>query len=108
MAVDYFAAEIEKTQQRFNETFGQQTICNLTTRTLAIMSIIRMGLLSKQIAKAENKDHVRKEIRRFMKARTLLWEIYNQFNPDTRERRSHDHYPIDQKEIPCVGSHAGG
>lgn len=108
MIVNYFENELHKAQQRFNETFGRQTICNLKTRRFTMLAITAMGRNAEKIVEAKDKTCVRYEIARFNKARTRLEKLFTQFIQESKERRSNEHCPIDKKEIPCVGNHAGG
>lgn len=87
MKVNFFIQELQRVQQRFNQTFGAQAVCDLKTRCRVILAIIHMEMLSKQIIKAENKDKVREEICQFVKTKNILNEIFNQAQICWKERR---------------------
>jgi len=104
MAINYFDQELCKIQQQFNETFGNLIVCDLRLRQKVILAIIGMGRLSRKIKLARNKDQVRYEIRRFMKTRKILKNIFNQIDRQQKERRNHEHYNIVKKETQRIGS----
>ena len=72
MAVDFFEKEVRKVRQRFNQTFGRQTVYNLNARYSAILSLCRLGILSRRISRAKNKEKVRDSIREFIRIRDVL------------------------------------
>jgi len=89
VATNYFEKELCKIQQHFNETFGNLIVCDLRLRQRVILSIISMGKLSGKISRAKSKDDVRDEIRRFMKTRKILKNIFNKIEIQQKERRNH-------------------
>ena len=86
---DFFEKEISKAQNRFNQTFGDLTVCDLRLRRTIIFSIVSMGRLSDKIVQAKSKDNVRGEIKRFMKTRNILNNLFDQFEKQ-KEGRDHD------------------
>lgn len=86
---DFFEKEISKAQNRFNLTFGNLTVCDLRLRRTIIFSIVSMGRLSDKIVQAKSKDNVRGEIKRFMKTRNILNNLFDQFE-NQKEGRDHD------------------
>ena len=90
MAIDFFEKELTKVQERFNQTFGKQTVCNLELRYSTILAICRLGRECEKIRKTKRKDDVRSEIKRFMKARNILNNLFDQFE-NQREERDHDY-----------------
>ncbi len=40
MKVNFFEKELIKVRERFNQTFGKQTVCDLQTRAQVIIAII--------------------------------------------------------------------
>ena len=107
MAINYFDQELCKIQQHFNETFGKLIVCDLKLRQNVILAIIGMEQLSRKIKQSRNKDQVRYEIRRFMKASSACKNIFNQIERQQKERRNHEHYHINKKETQHVGSQTG-
>jgi hypothetical protein len=87
MKIDFFIHELRQVQQRFNQTFGTQAVCDLKTRCRVILAIVYLEMLSKQIINAENKDKVRSEIRKFVKTTNILNHIFNLAEICWKERR---------------------
>ena len=73
-----FENELKLAQEQFNQTFGQNPICNLQTRTCAILSIVSMGRLCNKIAHASDPDSVREEIKKFNHTRKKLDNLFEQ------------------------------
>jgi len=69
MPIDFFESEVRKAQNRFNETFGTELVCNVNLRQSVILAICFMGNASKKIKAANNKDQVRSLIKKFMKTK---------------------------------------
>ncbi len=79
MKIDFFEKEVKKAQERFNQFFGTQTVCNIEERHAAIMAICWLSVLNKRIKEnAENAELVRE----FIKYRNKLNKYFNQ-----KERR---------------------
>ena len=107
VAINYFDQELCKIQQQFNETFGKLIVCDLKTRQRTILAIVAMGQLAQKIAAANDKDQVRYDIRRFMKASSICKNIFNQIDRQQKERRNHEHYHINKKKTQHVRSQTG-
>ena len=90
MKLNFFIHELRRVQERFNQTFGVQTVCDRETRGLVILSIISMELISKQIINTENKDKVREEIQLFVKTNQVLNEIFSQAEKCWEDRGHYD------------------
>ena len=73
-----FENELKLAQEQFNQTFGQNPICNLQTRTCAILSIVSMGRLCNKIAHASDPDSVSDEINKFNQTRKKLDTLFEQ------------------------------
>lgn len=78
MRSSQFQNELELLQNRFNQTFGQNPICNLRTRACVIMGIAALGMLCKKITQASSADEVSDEIKRFGQKREKLMKFFNQ------------------------------
>jgi hypothetical protein len=87
LKVNFFIHELRRIQERFNQTFGVQAVCDLKTRLRVILAIIHLEMLSRQIISAENTDKVREEICRFVKTKNILNEIFNRAETYWKERR---------------------
>jgi hypothetical protein len=72
MPINYFEKEVTKSQERFKQTYGVMTVCNLNLRQAVILSIINLNLLCRIIQSAAKKDQVRVEIREFIRIRNTL------------------------------------
>lgn len=90
MKINFFEKELFTVRQRFNQTFGKQTVCNLEARYRVIISIVHMGLLADKIMKAGDKSMVRDDIRMFIRTRNILMTIFNNAEKDWKERGRHD------------------
>ena len=90
MPVDFFETELGKVRERFNQTFGRMTVCNIKTWQSVILAIVSIGLLQKKISSAHSKDEVRQDIQRFVKTRNVLNNIFNSIENHQKERRDHD------------------
>jgi hypothetical protein len=62
MSGDFFEKEFVTVCDRFNQTFGKQSVCNRKTRDRVIFAIIHMGMLNKKIGQTRDKYKVRKDI----------------------------------------------
>ena len=90
MAVNFFEREVKKIQKRFNETFGRQIVCNLDVRYSAILSICWLGILSRKINRAKDKEKAKDNISEFVKIRDVLNNVFNLIEKD-QERRGYVH-----------------
>jgi hypothetical protein len=106
MKIDFFEKELSKIQERFTQTFGKQTVCNLEARCRVIISIIHMGLLSDKIMKAKDKSMVRDDIRMFIRIRNTLMTIFTNAEKLWQERRRYDN-DNQAKRQPNQKSNAG-
>ena len=86
MPVDFFKKEVEKYQERFNQTYGVMVICNIRIREAAIMSIANLGLLCRKITAAKRKHEVKDDIRSFMRIGKILNNHFDQL----MERRHYE------------------
>jgi len=88
MPIDYFGKEVEKLQERFNETYGVMVVCNLKLRQAAILSIIKLSLLCRKIT-AKSKDDARQDIQEFIRIRNTLNNHFKMLEEHLKERRDH-------------------
>ena len=87
MPIDFFEQEVRKCQDRFNETFGQMIVCNIQTRTRVILAIVSMGRLAQKVQAAKNKDQVRDEIKRFVRSRDVLTNLFNDAEQELKQQQ---------------------
>jgi len=90
MPVDFFEKEFVTVCERYNQTFGSQSVCNQMTRCRVILAIIHMGLLAKRIEKTKNKAEVRDDIRMFIRKKNSLMSIFSTAEKIFQERRRYD------------------
>ena len=88
MPVDFFATELARIQDRFNQTFGNTIVCNIQTRQQTILAIIGMSLAKRKIEKAETKDAVRHDIRRFIRTQQILNQIFDDIKRSNHVERT--------------------
>jgi hypothetical protein len=90
MGKSFFEKELDFIRERFNQTFGRQTVCNLQTRYRVILSIVGLGILCDKINRADSPDLVRDEIKRFCNTRNKLMTLFTQTEQIWTERRGHE------------------
>ena len=90
MPVDFFEKEFATVCERYNQTFGKQSVCNLRTRYQVIFAIIHMGTLKKKIGKTGDKSMVRDDIRMFIRVKNTLMTIFSNAEQFWQERRCYD------------------
>jgi hypothetical protein len=78
MKVNFFESELTRIQERFNQSFGSQSICDLQTRAQVIIAIVHMGLLTHNILKAEDRSMVRQDIQMFIRIKGVLTSLFSQ------------------------------
>jgi hypothetical protein len=88
MPIDFFQKEVTKVQGRFNETFGETQVVNLSTRFNTIFSIINLGLIAKEIKKQSIKKNGKKDIEKvkeFMRTKGILNKVFDNFEKDLNQ-----------------------
>ena len=90
MSVDFFEKELRKAQNRFNTVFCELFVCNLKVRQTLILAITWMGVLKRKIHEKEDKDLARDDIRKFVKYRNLVNDVFNNIESELEERRPYD------------------
>jgi hypothetical protein len=88
MPVDFFVKEVNRAQQKFNQTFGMLKTGDIKLRQSAILKICGLGCLRNKIVKAADRDQVRDEICHFMKIRNTLNNVLNSIEAYQKERRN--------------------
>ena len=86
MATDFFKKEVLKAQERFNQTFGLMTVCDLRQRQGAILAVVFLGMIADKIGKEKNRDHARDKIRNFMKTRDILHRLFDRVENQQTEQ----------------------
>ena len=89
MKIDFFEKELNTVQERFNQTFGKQTVCNIEARCRVILWIIRMNLLHRKITNVACTKDAKGEIQMFVKTKNVLNTIFCEAEKCWGERR-HD------------------
>ena len=90
MAIDFFEREVSSAQQRFNETFGVLTVCDLKLRQSVIVSICLLGRTGEMVKASQNESEKKKRIIKFMRIRNALNNIFTEIENHQKERRDHD------------------
>jgi len=78
MKLKFFEKELQKVQERFNQTFGIMPVCDLRLRQSLILSICHLGCLAKKIAETKSRDQPHTIIARFMRTRNAINRIFDQ------------------------------
>ena len=88
MPIDFFQKEVGKVQQRFNETFGETEVINLSARFNVIFAIINLGLIAKEIHKQSIKQNGKKDIEKvkeFMRTKIILNKAFDNFEGNLKQ-----------------------
>lgn len=88
MKTQFFEKELQRVRDRFNKTFGIMTVCNLELRRKAILDIIGLSRLVKEMAGIKSRDHPHETIEKFMLVRNELNRIFDELEKYLRERRA--------------------
>lgn len=102
MSIDFFKAEVKKAQDRFNQTFGKETVCDLKLRQTVILAICFLSNEARKISNAANEDEVRAQIKKFMRTKTTLNKLFVQFELESQERSEYartQHYKNQQRNL---------
>jgi len=84
MKNDFFEMEVKKAQRKFNHVFGGLTVCDLILKQKIILAICFMGNLSRKIKDAKNADEARAHIKRFVRARGILKNLFDELEEEKR------------------------
>ena len=90
MAIDFFEREVSSARRRFNETFGELTVCDLKLRQSVIVSICLLGRTGEMVKTSQNENEKKERIRKFMRIRNGLNDIFTEIENHQKERRDHD------------------
>ena len=90
MPVDFFAKELGKAQNRFNTILGNLSVFNIKTRQSLIIAICWMGVLKNKINTVKDKELARDNIRKFVKYRNLVNNVFNQIETEFKKGRAYD------------------
>jgi hypothetical protein len=88
MPIDFFEKEVLRAREKFNQTFGMLTVCDLRLRQSTILAIGFLGKLGNRIMEANNKDEVKAEIQKFMKTKKILSNLFVKIEEHQKERRN--------------------
>jgi hypothetical protein len=91
MAIDFFERETRSAQRRFNETFGKLRVCDLKLRQAAIVSICLLGRIGENIKISKDENEKKERIRKFMRIRNALNDIFTKIETQQKERRNRVH-----------------
>jgi hypothetical protein len=71
--------EINKFQENFNQTFGNQIICDLRTMQTVLLSVCWLSVLGKRIIERSYIDRNENDIKKFIRARNILNNFFNEY-----------------------------
>ena len=91
MAIDFFEREVSSAQHRFNETFGMLPVCDLKLRQSVIVSICLLGRTGEKVKTSQNENEKKERIRKFMRIRNGLNDIFTEIENHQKERRRYTH-----------------
>lgn len=96
-----FATELKKTQERFNQTFGNQVVTDRSTRQAVILSIVQMGLLYHKTMQTRDKEQTKTLSRRFTRIRDGLERIFDAFEQHTNPTKEGGHvHAVRNRSLP--------
>lgn len=78
MNADFLERETQKARERFNQTFGRMTVCDLKLRHTAIICVCMLGIITKRVRKAALGEPLKADVRKFMRARQALNKVFTQ------------------------------
>lgn len=90
MAINFFESELERVQIRFNQAFGNMTVCDIRLRYAAILSICALGVIGQRINSTRNKDKARPDIRTFMRAAGIINKFFDMIEVQQKERSDYE------------------
>ena len=90
MPANFFHKEVIKAQKRFNQTFGMLPSCDIKLRHAVILNICGLRCLGNKIMQATDKSEVKDDIRRFIKMRDTLNNIFATVEKIQNERRENE------------------
>lgn len=88
----YFEKEIRKARQRFNQTFGCLTVCDLKLRQSAIVGVSLLGL-AQQRMQEKSGAALQTDICKFMRIRNALNRVFDQIESELNQRRQKHERP---------------
>jgi hypothetical protein len=91
VSIEFFESEVIKTWEKFNQTFGMLATGDIRLRQETILKICNLGCLSKKISQAESRSSVQEEIKKFIKIKDALNDVFCRIENYLNERRNLDH-----------------
>ena len=88
MQFEFFEREMGRVQDRFNETFGAQVVCDINARQTVILAICQMGILARKIVTTKNWDATREDLKSFSRGRKALHKCFNRMESEQLKRRN--------------------
>ena len=72
----FFEKETRKAQRRFNQTFGQLSLCDVRLRQAAMVGVCLLGRSQKRIANASCQSDLQTERAKFMRIQKALEGVF--------------------------------
>jgi len=88
MQLEFFEREMGRVQDRFNETFGAQVVCDINARQTAILAICQMGILARKIVREKETPQTREDLKSFHRGRKALHRLFNRMESEQLKRRN--------------------
>ena len=85
--------EINKIQERFNQTFGRQKVCDIRRRQTVLLSICWLCILGRRIIETKDRNPATHIIQKFVRARNVLNNFFREYEKQLKARRDND-YPM--------------
>ena len=98
MRLKFFEKELDKVQERFNQTFGIMTVCDLKLRQSVILAICHLGCLVRTMTETKSRDHPHNKIARFMRTRNAINRVFDQLEKHQEKGRKQNDRNGQRKE----------
>jgi len=86
VAIDFFEKKFLKLTIRFNRFFGERIVCDLKARQLAILAIIRVGMLARSLRDQSDQRKTADLTCEFFQVRRTMNRFFDFM--ESQERRS--------------------
>jgi len=82
MNLEFFEREMNRVEDRFNETFGPLIVCDIRARQNSILAICQMGILARQILRSKDDGEIRMNLKKFHRGRKALHNLFNRMEAE--------------------------
>ena len=102
MQLEFFEREMNRVQDRFNDAFGGQVVCDINARHTAILAICQMGILARKIVREKPSPQSRDYLAGFHRGRKALHRLFNKMESEQLKRRK-EHVERTKQKRRCQG-----